>query len=64
MHLNRRIELYLKRSGMAPTLLGRTAMRDPRFVFDLRCGREMRPRTARRIAAWLDEAERALDGQA
>ena len=58
MHLLLRIERYLRRSGMRPTRFGREAMGDPRFVFDLRNGREMRPGTARRLAAWLDRRER------
>lgn len=58
MNLLGRIELYLRRSGTAPTRFGRDAARDPRFVFDLRRGREPRPRVAARISAFLDEAER------
>lgn len=57
MELHRRVERYLRRSGMAPTRFGREALRDPRLVFDLRNGREPRPKTAARLAAWLDRAE-------
>jgi len=47
---------------MAPTRFGRNAVRDPRFVFDLRRGREPRPPTERRLIAYLDEQERLLAG--
>ena len=54
MHLLRRIELYLRRSGTPPTRFGREVVHDPRFVFDLRNGREPRSHTAARVTAWLD----------
>jgi hypothetical protein len=57
MHLLRRVELYLRRSGTPATRFGREAMHDPRFVFDLRKGREPRTATARRVAAYLDTIE-------
>lgn len=31
-------------------------MGDPRFVFDLRAGRDPRPATVRRVLAYLEEA--------
>jgi 2,4-dienoyl-CoA reductase-like NADH-dependent reductase (Old Yellow Enzyme family) len=62
LHLQRRIEHFLSRSGMAAARFGRNAVRDPRFVFDLRRGRELRPPTARRVAAYLDEQEMRLNG--
>lgn len=34
-----RIDRFLKESGLAPTLFGRLAVRDPRLVTDLRNGR-------------------------
>ena len=54
MDLRRRVETYLKRSGRTASGFGREVMGDPRFVFDLRRGRELRPPTAARVAAWLD----------
>ena len=57
MHLLRRVEQYLRRSGTAPTRFGREAVSDPRFVFDLRNGREPRPSTAARVAAFLEARE-------
>ena len=59
--LQRRIEQFLRRSGIRPARFGRDAVRDPRFVFDLRRGRELRPATAQRIRDYLDEQERLLE---
>lgn len=57
--LLRRIERYLRSSGTPPTRFGREALRDPRFVFDLRQGRQPGPSTTRRVAAFLDRLEQA-----
>jgi len=54
MTLLRRIERHLDATGMPPTRFGRETVGDPRFVFDLRAGREPRDETARRVSAWLD----------
>jgi 2,4-dienoyl-CoA reductase-like NADH-dependent reductase (Old Yellow Enzyme family) len=54
MTLLRRIERYLRTADMPATRFGREAVRDPRFVFDLRRGREPRPDMERRVIAWLD----------
>ncbi len=59
--LQRRIELFLRRSGMPPARFGRNVLRDPQLVFDLRRGREPRPATAQRISAYLDEQEAILE---
>jgi len=56
--LLRRIELYLRKKRMTPSRFGRDAVGDPRFVHDLRRGREPRARTLARVNAWLDEAEK------
>ncbi len=50
----RSIERFLKRTGMAPTAFGREAVRDPRFVFDIRSGREPTDRTRRRIEHFMN----------
>lgn len=47
------IQRYLRHTGMAPTRFGRCAINDPRLVEDLRRGRELRPATAARIAAYI-----------
>lgn len=54
MELLRRIEIYLKRSGMPAARFGREAVRDPRFVADLRRGREPRTRTIERVRAFIE----------
>lgn len=60
MILLRRIERYLRRSGTPATRFGRDAVRDPRFVFDLRRGREPRSPTLRRVHAYLDGVEAGI----
>jgi hypothetical protein len=57
MNLLRRIELYLKQTGTAPARFGRDAVGDPSLMRDLRNGRELRPRTAERLVAFLDDRE-------
>jgi len=54
MTLLRRIERHLDATGMPPTRFGRETVGDPRFVFDLRAGREPRDETTRRVVAWLN----------
>jgi hypothetical protein len=54
MHLLRRIERYLRETDTPATRFGREAVSDPRFVFDLRIGREPRIETERRVHAFLD----------
>jgi len=39
------IEQYIERHGLSPTRFGRLAVKDPRFVEDLRSGRSPRRRT-------------------
>lgn len=57
MHIRRRVEKYLRRTRTAPTRFGREVLGDPRFVFDLRNGREPREETVARVRAWLDRRE-------
>jgi len=52
--LLREVEKFLRRSDIAPTRFGREAVGDPRFVFDLRKGREPRAATVRRVQAFLE----------
>ncbi|MFL6858404.1 MAG: hypothetical protein ACJ8EB_10930 [Allosphingosinicella sp.] len=54
-----RIELYLKRTRMSATRFGREAARDPKLVHEMRDGRYLRPRTARRVDAYLSGLEAA-----
>jgi 2,4-dienoyl-CoA reductase-like NADH-dependent reductase (Old Yellow Enzyme family) len=61
MHLLRRIERYLRRSGISATRFGRDAINDPRLVHDLRRGRELRPVTEQRIASHIGQREDAAE---
>jgi len=54
VNLLREVEKFLRRSDTAPTRFGREAVGDPRFVFDLRNGRDPRPRTIARVLAYLE----------
>jgi hypothetical protein len=54
--LLREVEKFLRQHDTAPTRFGRDAMGDPRFVFDLRNGRDPRPGTVARVRAYLQEA--------
>ena len=55
--LRRRVEHFLKRTRMAPTLFGLRATGDPQFVFELRQGRAVRPPMEKKILAYLARAE-------
>ena len=57
MHLLREVEKFLRQSDVAPTRFGREAVGDPRFVFDLRNGRDPRPTTVARVRAYLEAAQ-------
>ncbi len=47
------IERCLRKRNIAASRFGREVARDPRFVFDLRRGREPRPRTQARVLAFI-----------
>jgi hypothetical protein len=51
--LLRRIEKFLRETGMPWTRFGRLAAQDPRFVEDLRNGRIPRPATERRVELFI-----------
>jgi len=53
MHIGREVERFLRRTGMPPTKFGRLAVNDPRFVLDLRNGREPRSATAARVVDFI-----------
>ena len=53
MHLLREVEKYLRNRDIPATRFGREVMHDPRFVFDLRNGREPRRETESRVRAYL-----------
>lgn len=56
MNLLREVEKFLRRNDTAPTRFGRDVVGDPRFVFDLRNGRDPRPATVARVRAYLEAA--------
>jgi hypothetical protein len=53
MNIEVEIERFLRRTGMPPTRFGRAAAGDPRLVFDMRLGREIRPRLAARVRTFM-----------
>jgi hypothetical protein len=57
VYLLREVENFLRNSDVPPTRFGREALGDPRFVFDLRNGREPRPATVARIRRFLEDAQ-------
>lgn len=54
MHLLPTIEKFIRARNIAPTRFGRDAVRDPRFVLDLRNGREPRGGTVRRVMTYME----------
>lgn len=52
--LIRKVEVFLRRTGMPATKFGRLAARDPRFVADLRNGRVPRTRTERQVEHFMN----------
>ena len=52
--LIRRIERFLRDTGMPWTRFGRLAAHDPRFVEDLRNGRTPRPLTELRVEHFMN----------
>lgn len=53
------VERHLRRSAQAPSRFGRDVAGDPRFVFDLRRGREPRAATRARVMAFIADSEAA-----
>ena len=53
--LIRRVERFLRQTGMPWTKFGRLAARDPRFVQDLRNGRVPRPVLETRVEHFMNE---------
>jgi hypothetical protein len=57
VELLERIEAHIKARRIPPTRFGRDALGDPKFVFQLRDGRDPRLSTIKRVVAFLDQAE-------
>lgn len=53
MRLLHMIESHLRQTGISPSRFGRQVMGDPRFVHDLRNGRQPRIGTEQRVAAYF-----------
>lgn len=53
--LLQRIEAFLKESAMPPSVFGRSAVRDPRLVSDLRGGREPGLRVRCRVEHFMNK---------
>jgi sulfate adenylyltransferase subunit 2 len=47
------IELFLSSAGVDPSALGKQALGDPNFVFDLRKGRSPSTRTIEKVRSWI-----------
>ena len=60
MHINRKIERFLRQHNMAPTTFGRRVARDPRLVLDMRNGRCLRPAMVLKAEAFMAAFERHL----
>ncbi|RIV80170.1 hypothetical protein D2V17_20185 [Aurantiacibacter xanthus] len=64
MTLLERIENHLRDNDISATTFGREAVGDPRFVLDLRNGRNPRRKTVLRLEAYLsDRGANACAGQ-
>jgi hypothetical protein len=62
--LKAEIERYLAITGISATRFGIRAANDPRFVFDLRAGREPRSPTIRRVTEFMSKPPAKQEGQA
>jgi hypothetical protein len=63
MYLLRHVELYLRTSGQSATRFGKLVANDPRFVFDLRRGREVGPKLTARVKSFLSDQTSAEAGR-
>ncbi len=62
-NLKKTVEEFLDRSDMSPTVFGRSALKDPNFVFDLRSGKRAPSlRTVEKIHAFI-RAHEKKDGK-
>ena len=58
------IERFLESSGLEPTALGKQALGDPNFVFDLRKGRSPSTRTIDKVKTWISAQTSAARSEA
>lgn len=52
-NLRAEVERFLKRTNTTPTAFGTRAMRDPKFVWNLRAGMEPRFKTIQRVMEFI-----------
>jgi len=57
------IEQFLASAGMDPTALGKQALGDPSFVFDLRKGRSPSTRTIDKVRNWIAQQKAPAAGE-
>jgi len=57
VYLLRLINRHLERTRMPETLFGRVVLGDPRFVSDLRNGREPRAETVAKVCTYIARAQ-------
>lgn len=53
-----RVERFLAKSGMSAATFGLAAVGDPKFVYQLRKGREPRRKTVQRVTDWINNPTR------
>ena len=58
MHLLRDIEKFIRENDMPWTKFGRLSVRDPRFVEDLRNGRQPGPRVSQNVEHFMNKWRR------
>jgi 2,4-dienoyl-CoA reductase-like NADH-dependent reductase (Old Yellow Enzyme family) len=59
MNVASRIERLLRKGEVTASQIGRAVMNDPGLVRNLRNGRQLRPESEARLAAWLEAAEQS-----
>ena len=65
MELLHRVEAFLKKTAMPPSVFGRAAVHDPRLVVDLRNGREPGVKIRSRVEHFMNKwQEDAREGRA
>jgi hypothetical protein len=55
------IERHIRKQGIPATRFGRDAVNDPRFVLDLRNGRQPGTRMRQRVMAYIADQTRRAD---
>ncbi|MBK8909161.1 MAG: hypothetical protein IPM60_15130 [Rhodospirillales bacterium] len=58
------IAAYCARQNMTRSAFGLAAVRDPRLVFDIEEGRELRSRTVERVRHFINTGDPLADGDA